>query len=171
MFDKELKIPEDRVGVLIGEKGRDKRRIEKRLDVKLTVSKEGDVLIKGEGLGLMIAEKVVKAISRGFNPDVALLLQNDEYDLELIDITDFAGKSKKKMIRLRGRLIGTHGKSRKNIEEMTETFISVFGKTVAIVGSFDKLPLARKAVEMLLTGAQHSTVYMYLERMKRESLR
>ena len=170
MFDKELKIPEERVGVLIGEKGRDKRRIEKRLKVKLKVSKEGDVVISGEGLELLIAEKVVKAIGRGFNPDIALLLQNENFDLELIDITDFAGRSKKKMIRLRGRLIGSKGKSRKNIEEMTETFISVFGKTVAIVGNFEKLALARKAIEMILTGAQHSTVYRYLERMKRESL-
>lgn len=168
-FIQELKIPKERVGVLIGEKGRDKRRIQKRLDVKLDITSDGEVIISGkDGLNLFIAENVVKAIGRGFNPDIALMLQKDEYAFELIDITDFSGKSQKKLVRLRGRLIGSDGKARRIVEDLSETAISVFGKTVGIIGLINNVAISRKAVESLLSGSQHSTVYKWLEKQRRD---
>jgi len=82
-------------------------------------------------------------------------------------LRDFS-KSKNSIIRLKGRVIGAEGKSRHVIEELTETDISVFGKTICIIGRSDNVALARHAVELLLKGSLHSTVYRWLERQRRD---
>ena len=113
-FRYELKIPKERVAVLIGKKGETKREVEIATKSKITVdSQEGDVFISGEdGLGLFNANEVIKAIGRGFNPDVALLLLKPDYVFEPINIKDYA-KSKNSELRLKGRVIGKEGKSPK----------------------------------------------------------
>ena len=35
-------------------------------------------------------------------------------------------------------------------------------KTVALIGEFEKLSVAREAVEMILNGARHKSVYAFL---------
>ena len=68
----ELSIPKLRIAVLIGTKGVTKKKIEKVTKTQISISKEGDVLIEGDSLDCFFAEKVVKAVGRGFNPEVAL---------------------------------------------------------------------------------------------------
>ncbi len=159
----ELNIPKLRVGVLVGIKGETKKKIEKKTKTKLTISKEGDVIIEGESIDCFICEKVVKAVGRGFNPIIALKLVNEDYVLEIINITDFAGKSKKKLIRIKARLIGTKGKARIVFENMTNTNIVIYGKTVSIVGKYYDVAFAKQGVEYLLEGAPHGNVYKFLE--------
>lgn len=169
VFTQELKIPKDRVGVLVGKKGEIKRWIEKKADVKLIISKEGDVIISGkDNIALYDVKIVVQAIGRGFSPEKAVQLFREETSLEVIDITDYAGKSRKKLDRLRGRVIGENGRARRSVEELTETDISVYGKTVAIIGEIEMAAIARSAVDMLLSGAPHGAVYRMLENKRRE---
>ena len=166
----ELKIPQDRVAVLIGKEGSVKKDLEEATKTKIKIdSQEGDVFISGDdALGLYSAREVIKAIGRGFNPDVALLLLKPDYCFEVIDIKDYAGKSKDTIIRLKGRVIGSEGKSRKLIEELTECYVCVYGKTIAIVGEPEKAQIARQAVEYLLKGSTHSSVYKFLEKKRRD---
>lgn len=159
----ELSISKSRVAVLIGTKGITKRKIEKATKTKLKISKEGDVLIKGESLNCFITEKVVRAIGRGFNPDIALKLINEDYVLEVIKIMDFTGKSEKKFIRIKARLIGTKGRAKRTLESLTNTNIVIFGKTVSIIGKYDNIIIAREGVEYLLEGAPHRNVYKFVE--------
>ncbi len=168
-FNYELKIPKDRIAVLIGKKGEVKKEIEEYTKTNIEVdSKEGDVFIRGEeALGLFNAREMVKAISRGFNPEFARLLLKGDYSLEIINIMDFAGKSKNTAQRLKGRVIGAEGKSRRLIEELTETYISIYGKTAGIIGYPEDVARARKAIESLLTGSPHSQVYKWLEKQRR----
>jgi len=58
-----LKIPKDRVGVLIGKKGEIKRLIEKNTGTRLFVDKEGGVVIDGEGINVFNANTIIKAKS------------------------------------------------------------------------------------------------------------
>ncbi|MBU1204960.1 MAG: KH domain-containing protein [Nanoarchaeota archaeon] len=169
------KIPKERIAVLIGTDGITKKQIESATNIKLKIdSKEGDVFLEGEdALGLYSAREVVKAIGRGFNPDIALLLLKQDYMLEMINMADYI-KSKNQMIRLKGRVIGAEGRSRKTIEELTETYISVYGKTIGIIGFSENVAIAKRAVESLLSGSPHSSVYKWLEKrrsnMKRRDL-
>ena len=168
-FSYELKIPKERVAVLIGKKGEIKKQIESATKTRLQIdSKEGDVEIRGEdALKLYAAREVVRAIGRGFNPDVAMLLLKSDYGFDIIAIADYA-KTKKDMERLKGRVIGEGGKSRTTIEQITECFICVYGKTIGIIGEFENMVMARRAIETLLAGSPHSGVFRWLEKRQKE---
>lgn len=170
-FSYELKIPEERIGVLVGTKGEVKKEIEEATNSKLDISKEGDVVIAGDdGLLLYTTKEIVHAIARGFNPKVAMLLLKQDYALEMINMKDVAGKSKNTMLRLKGRVIGKSGKSREEIERLTDCHISVYGKTIGIIGQQEQVMIAREAVAMLLGGSMHKTVYKFLEKKKKEMM-
>jgi ribosomal RNA assembly protein len=130
--------------------------IEKRGNVKIEFGEE--VVIKGEPLEVFVAEAVVRAIGRGFDYADASAIFND-YLLYTIPLT----KNKKDLIRIRARIIGTSGKIKRKIESVTKTRISVFGKTVSIIGKEDGLERARHAVEKLIEGKTHSMVFKFLE--------
>jgi ribosomal RNA assembly protein len=169
----ELRIPKDRIAVLIGKGGQIKIDIELETKTKIDVdSKEGDVSISGEdALGLYSCREVIRAIGRGFNPDIALLLLKSDYCLELIDLKEYVSKSKEALLRIKGRIIGAEGKTRRLIEELTESHICVYGKTIGIIGLPESSSTAREAIEKLLKGSPHSTAYKFLEKKRRDMRR
>jgi ribosomal RNA assembly protein len=127
------------------------------------------VKLEGEDAPLLLRGiEVVQAVNRGFSPERAFMLLEDE-DL-LLDVIDLSGltDSPRQLDRLRGRIIGKDGRSREQIEHMTECEISVFGKTVAIIGLPEQIKIARSAVDMLLQGLPHEMVFSFLERKRRE---
>lgn len=167
-FVYEIKIPKDRIAVLIGKKGEIKKQIEENTNTRINIdSKEGDVTVSGEdALLLYCTRDIIKAIGRGFNPDIAMLLLKQDYAFEVINLPDFDNPTQFR--RIKGRIIGSEGKSRRLIEEHTDTYISVYGKTIALIGRTDTCSIARRAVEMLIKGSPHSNVYKWLEKMRRE---
>lgn len=171
MNQKSIKIPEERVAVLIGKKAQAKKEIEKAFDCKLDIESTGIVLLQGkDSLKLWDCEKTIKAIARGFNPEIALLIKNDDYDFELINISDYA-RSKNDLERLRGRVIGKEGSSREMIEKKTQAFISVYGKTIGIISKTDNIQIVYNAIDMLLKGARHPTVFNYIDKKLMKKLR
>ena len=168
-YSYELKIPKDRVAVLIGMKGNVKKAIEEETKSKIKVdSKEGDIFVSGEdALGLYTAREVIKAIGRGFNPDVARLLLRQDYIFEVVSLSDYS-KNKESMTRLKGRVIGQDGKARRLIEQLTECYVCVYGKTISIIGEPESTSAAKQAVENLLSGSTHANVYKWLEKKRRE---
>jgi ribosomal RNA assembly protein len=127
MAREEVRVSQDRIGVLIGKAGATKKSLEEKTGSRISVdSKEGIVVVEGEDAeGVISAVEVVRAIGRGFSPE--------------------------------------------QIEDMTGTAISVYGKTVAIIGGVERVKTARTAVEMLLSGVPHETVFSFLDRKKREA--
>lgn len=168
-----LKIPQERVAVLIGQKGRVRASIERQTGVRLRIdSRDGGVEIddtdaKDPFLALR-ARDIVRAIGRGFSPKTAFSLLQEDYYMEILDIRDYAGKRKNHVRRLRARVIGSNGKTRKSIEENANVSLSVYGNTVSIIGPLLELTVAKNAVDMLLSGSEHSTVYRYLERKRKD---
>jgi ribosomal RNA assembly protein len=167
----EVKVTANRIGVLIGKGGATKKDLEDRTKTTISVdSKEGVVRVDGEDAPLVLrAVEVVQAINRGFSPERAFVLLDDE-DL-LLDMIDLSGMtdSPRQLDRLRGRIIGKDGRSREQIEHMTDCEISVFGKTVALIGLPEQIKVAHSAIEMLLQGLPHEVVYGFLERKRREA--
>ena len=168
------RIPQDRIAVLIGVSGQTRRELEQRSGAKLQIdSKSGDVSAEwGEPgsydpIKFMKLPNVIKAIGRGMPPARAISLLNDDVFFSLVDISDWVGKRANQQHRVRARLIGTQGRIRKLIERHTGCELTIHGRTVAIVGSIDGLPLAEKAVSMLLDGAEHGSVIQMLERQNR----
>ena len=172
-----IKIPRDRIGALIGPEGRVKANIEKKLHVELEIdSSTGEVTItldpNAQDPSLLFrAKEVITAIGRGFSPERTFrLLQNEDTMLNVIDLRQTVGKSPADIQRLKGRIIGKGGKTRRIIEELTDADISVYGHTVSIIGSFDQTDAAREAILMLIKGSQHRTVYQFLQK-KRQKLK
>lgn len=165
-----VRIPKERIGVLIGKKGSTKSRIEELTGAEIIVDSEtGEVLIRihdiqDDPLLPMKLESVIRAIGRGFNPEIALKLLQDDYVLEIIDIRRFVGDRKNALRRMRGRLIGEGGKARSYIEGRTNTNISVYGHTVSIIGKAYDVVAAREAIISLLEGSLHSTAYRAMEK-------
>ena len=164
-FSYGLKVPKDRIAVIIGPKGKMKKELEEQTRTHIKVdSREGDVqLIGKDSLALFSLREVIKAIARGFNPEIAMLLLKQDYALEVVDITDY-NRQKSHLQRLRGRVIGADGKARVTLERLTETFIVVYGKTISVIGTTERCLLARRAVETLLEGSTHASVYKWLEK-------
>ena len=164
-------IPQDRIGVLIGEGGATMRAIEDRAEVRLNIDSEsGSVAVEsvGDPVTGMVAPDIVRAVGRGFSPEQALtLLDDDLRRFELIDI-DAATRNQKDLQRQKGRLIGENGRTRELMEELTGAEVVIYGTTVGIIGSPEEVAAVRRAVEMILDGAPHGAVYAYLERKHNE---
>jgi len=170
-----VRIPKERVGVLIGPEGTTKKLIEDKLSVRLEVESEGG------GVTLTLAENaedptllfkardVVTAIGRGFSSEHASrLIRDDEAFLDVLDLRTVFGRSESDLRRVKGRIIGENGKTRMIIEELTDTSVSVYGHTVSIIGNVEQAQVAREAIQMLIEGSLHSTVYRFLHRKRRE---
>lgn len=158
--------------MLIGTNGETKESIERSTNTKLEIdSEDGSVVIDDTNSDPILAMKcrdIVQAIGRGFSPKNAFKLFDEDTFLEVIDLKDFYGKREKKVQVARARVIGTDGKVRRTIEELTGSNVSVYGNTISLIGNFDEIELAKKSVEMLLKGSKHSTVYKFLEVKNRE---
>ena len=173
-FEQNIKIPLDRVGVLIGKDGKVKDIIEKSCGVRLDIDSEhGEVTIKGnapiERMEPFKAVELVTAIARGFSPDKAKRLLDEDTILQIIDLKEYAGRSRNALERIKGRIIGSNGKARRLIEELSEAYISVHGHYVAIIGKSEEVKLATEAVTMLARGSMHKSVYNMLEIARRRA--
>ncbi len=170
-----VKIPKSRIGALIGPSASTKELIESKLKVQLEVDSEsGDVNINlpsdtSDPSMLFRAKEVVTAIGRGFSPEkVRRLIEDSEAMLVVIDLRDFVGKSESDIKRLSGRIIGREGKTRRLIQELTDTYVSVYGHTVGIIGTLEEVEIARQAIEMFIRGRLHTSVYKFLHAKRRE---
>ncbi|WP_331235538.1 KH domain-containing protein [Natronorarus salvus] len=167
-------IPQDRIGVLIGAGGETLREIERRAEVRLDVDSEsGSVRVESVGdpvLGLNGPE-IVKAIGRGFPPEDALTLLDDELRMfDLVDIDAYSRNANDRK-RKKGRLIGKGGRTRELMEQLSGATVVVYGSTLGVIGLPEEVQIVREATEMLLDGAPHGTVYSFLERKHNERKR
>ena len=110
---------------------------------------------------------VIKAIGRGMAPMAAIRLLDDENFFEMVDLKDFVGKRSHQQRRIRARIIGSQGKVRRLIENLTDVEITIYKSTVVLVGDAEGIGLARQAVEMLAGGSEHGTVLSFLERRRK----
>ena len=169
-----VRVPPERLGAVIGEAGRVKRELMERTGTVITVDTEnGMVIVEAESdrvspYNVMKAAEVVKAIAYGFPADKAMKLLEEDKVLVVVDLKMLVGDSPNHLKRVRGRIIGEGGRARRTIEQMTGTDIVVGDYHVAIIGDYERAMAAKQAVEMLVEGRMHSTVYRHLERVMRE---
>jgi ribosomal RNA assembly protein len=166
-----IKIPEERLGVLIGPDGSMKKLIEEKSKTLLEIDSEsGTVTVESSEDPLMVmrVSDLVRAIGRGFSPERALAILDDEMlMLNVMDLSKMVG-TKSDMARLKGRIIGKDGKTREIMEKLSGSKVSVYGKTIALLGYPEQIRVSRAAIEMLLDGAPHGNVYSFLEKKHQE---
>jgi ribosomal RNA assembly protein len=171
-----VRVPAERVGVIVGRNGRVRKRVEKLTNTKIEVDSEGIVKITGredteDPVLDWKAKDIIRAMARGFSPNNALSLIDEDTRLVIISLRELVGSSPNQLKRVAGRIIGENGRTRRAIEQITEAKISIYGRTVALIGYDPGLQYAQKAVDMLIGGAPHGAVYGMLERARRDMTR
>lgn len=159
---REVRIPEDRVAVLIGEGGETKERIEDRVDCDLEIQ-DNLVRIEGDPIDEMDAHNIVKAVGRGFNPEKAMKVAEMDKMFHVIDISDYA-TTENSRDRLKGRVIGRDGETRRHLEKDGNVDIAIYGKTIGIIGYAQNIEVIAEVINQLLNGRSHSSAYNYLEK-------
>ena len=163
-----VKIPQSRIGVLIGIKGKIKEELEAIANVLIQVdSEEGSVHILAtedtpDPTFVWIVRDIVRAIGRGFSPPNAFNLLDDDIFLETIDLEG----SKNNIKRLKSRIIGEKGKAKRMIEISTDALVSIYGNQVSMIGELTEIRHAREAILQIIQGSKHSTVFRNLEKLR-----
>ena len=166
---KYLKIPKERIGVLIGHNGETKKMIEDKAQIQLEIdSAEGEITIDEQKakdpIMILKIEDVIRAIGRGFSPEHALRVFKEDVDFFIFDFHDYVGKKAAHVQRLKSRIIGREGKTKRIIERLTGADISIYGHTVSVIADFESIDIVKRAIDMLLSGSKHSNVYRLIER-------
>jgi len=155
-----IRIPQERKDILKKYENL-KKKIEDFTDTKIELNDE--ISIEGDSVNVFQVKNLIKAFGRGFDLDDCFYLLEDDYGLEIINLSEFT-KSKERLKTLKGRIIGTSGKTKKYIEKYTDVKTSIFGKTVSIIGKWDKIYIAKEAIMKLIRGCNHQTLYRWLEK-------
>jgi ribosomal RNA assembly protein len=165
---KYLKIPIERIGVLIGHNGETKKDLEEKSGLKIKIDSDlGEIVIDDheieDPLIVIKIENIIKAIGKGFSPQNAIRLMDDDADFFIFDLYDYVGKKEVHVKRLKSRVIGQEGKTKRVLEELTDSKISIYGHTISIISDITSMNILKKAIDMLLTGSKHATIYRFVE--------
>ena len=113
-------------------------------------------------------ENIIRAIGRGFSPQNAFRLFDDNADFYIFDLYDYVGKKPAHIRRLKSRIIGREGKTKRVLEELTDSKISIYGHTISIISDILRINILKKSIDMIIIGSKHATVYRYVESQIKE---
>jgi ribosomal RNA assembly protein len=135
--------------------------VENKVKIHLEVEKD-KVKISGSEYNEFLVEQMIRAVDFGFQIEDALLLKNEDFVLEFIDIKSHTRRKNLKDVR--ARVIGSNGKARKTIENLTGSVIVIKDNTVGLIVDNDHLDTTVQAIESLIQGSKHGNVFAYLEK-------
>ena len=135
--------------------------IENKVKVNIGFGKNG-VSVGGSELNEYLVEKVLRAVDFGFDVEDALLLVDEDFVLEFVSVKSHTRR--KNLRDVRARLIGTGGKARKTIENLTGAVIVIHGNRVGVIVDSEHLDAVVQAIESLIQGAKHGNVFARLEK-------
>jgi KH domain-containing protein len=148
---------------------KNKKRLETSLKVKIS-NKGNDVTINGKPEDELIADQVLQALDLGFPFKIAMLIKEEDFMLEVINIKDHTKKHDLKSVR--ARIIGTGGKTLKTLSDISECFFELDEKNnhVGIIGDPESIESSHTALINLIKGAKTGNAYAYLEKHRPEKV-
>lgn len=149
---------------LIKELKRTKIELEKKLNVSISIIGKKAV-IDGEPLDVYEANLVLQAMNFGFSAKKALALKEEDMLFKIIHIKQHTNR--KNMKDIKARLIGTLGKTKKTIEEISESYIIIIKNEIGIISPAENVDNVTTAIISIIKGSKQSNIYNFLERMNR----
>ena len=140
---------------------KNKKRLEEKLKVKIT-NKGRDVFVEGTSEDEYFAEKIIMALNFGFPFSTAMLIKEEDFVFEFLQIKDYT--KRKDLTRIRTRIIGKKGKALKTLAGLTKCNFEIKENLVGIVGPAEHIKNAQEAVVSIIKGSKHSNVYNFLEK-------
>lgn len=139
---------------------KNKKTIEKTLNARLSL-KNRILDVEANPEDEFLAMQVIEAINLGFKVNDALLIKDEDFSFQKINIKDFTNK--KDIREIRARIIGTKGKVLETLESLTDCLIVLHDNSVGIIGPKESAENASHAVKKIIHGSKHGNVYRYLE--------
>jgi len=140
-----------------------KKELEQKLNVSLIFEKN-IVSIEGSAIDEYTAEKIIKALAYGFDFKIVMLLQDENYMFEEINVKDYA--SGKRLRQIKARIIGTKGKALKTLMQLTDCRLILHENKVAIIGRTENVDYAIQSIQSIIHGSKHGNVYARLEKLR-----
>ncbi len=140
---------------------KNKKRLEEKLHVKIS-NRGKEVTIEGKPEDEYIAEKVIEALNFGFPFSSTLLIRNEGYTFEILNIKDYTKRKDLEIIR--ARIIGKKGKTLQTLHQLTKCDLELKDNHVGIIGDPEHIENAQEAVISIIKGSKQSNVYSHLEK-------
>lgn len=140
---------------------KNKKKLERILNIEINLNGK-EVSIDGKPEDEFIAEKIIDAIGFGFPVPVALLIREEDFLFEIINIKEYTKRKDFEVIR--GRIIGSGGKTLKTLTELTECYFQIKDNRVGIIGEAEKIKNAQEAIIWIVQGSKQANVYGFLEK-------
>lgn len=155
--------------IILFESLRELRKNKAELESKLKVSIEiqgKKVTINGDAIDEYEAAIVLDAMHFGFSAKKALTLKDAGIIFVKVPIKAYTKRNDKRTIR--ARIIGREGKTKRTLEDLSDSDIKIKGNEVGIIGDAEAIEETRAALITLIRGSKEANVYRFLERMNAE---
>jgi ribosomal RNA assembly protein len=139
-----------------------KETIEKKTGVKVEV-KGRQVIMEGEPIQEYEARRILEALDFGFDLKDALSLVSETIIFRKLNIKNFTRR--KDLSEVRGRVIGTEGKTKRALESVSGCAVVLHDNAVGIIGPAETIEEATTAIGNLIRGSKQANIYRFLERM------
>ena len=143
-----------------------KKDLEDSLKIKITIKGNNVEVDAKDELEEYFATRVIEALDYKFLIEDALFLKREDYDLKIVNIKDHTTRHDMDVIK--GRIIGTKGKTLDTLRDLTGCDFSVKDNEVAIMGHVENIHKAEEAIISLIKGSKQGNVYAHLEGLNRE---
>ncbi|NPE26544.1 hypothetical protein HNV12_00900 [Methanococcoides sp. SA1] len=137
------------------------RAIESKVKVNIGFGKDR-VSVKGNEVNEYLVEQIIRAVDFGFDIEDALLLLNEDFVLEFIEVKEHTRRKNLKDVR--SRIIGSEGRAKRTIEKLTGAAIVISGNDIGVIVDADHLSATTQGIESLISGSKHGNVFGFLER-------
>ena len=137
--------------------------LESKLNVKIKIDGK-KVVVEGDSLNEYETCLVLEALNFGFSAQDSILLKDEDILFRILNIKDFTRR--KNLHEVRARIIGTHGQTKKTLEEISKSKIIIKENKVGILGNAEEIEYAITAISNIIKGSKQSNVYKYLEKTK-----
>jgi len=145
----------------VNEVKKSKEFLEEKLGVRITITGP-KIVFEGPPMKEYESSLVFEAIAHGFSAKKAVQLKSHEYVFRRLIIKDFTRRKNLKDVK--SRIIGTEGKTRRTLENLSDCDILITESAVGIIANADNIDEATTAVQNLIRGSKQANVYKYLEK-------
>lgn len=140
---------------------KNKKKLEKILNIKIT-NRGKEVYLGGKSEDEYIAEKVIDALEFGFPFSTAIMIKEQNFVFEIINIKNYT--KRKDLVRIRARIIGTKGKTLQTLHHLTNCFFEIKNNSVGIIGGPEFIKNSQEALISIIKGSKQANVYSFLEK-------